>query len=71
MASCELCGKHTNFGNKVKKIRAGLYSRTSRQFKPNLQHVTIKLNGNAKRVFACTRCIRTVNRDNRANRIRQ
>ena len=68
MAHCELCGKHTTFGNKVTKIRAGLYSRTSRQFKPNLRNATITIDGKNKKVHACTRCIRS---GKRANRIRQ
>ena len=65
MASCELCGKHTVFGNKVKKIRTGLYSRTSKKIKPNLRHAKLTVNGRDKKVVACAHCLRS------ANRIRQ
>ena len=61
MAFCELCGKHTGFGNKVAKVRTGLYSRTPRLVKPNLRHATICVGGKARRVTACARCIRTAN----------
>ena len=64
MASCEICGKKTVFGNTVKQVRTGLYSRTHRQIHPNLQRATLMIDGREKRVTACTRCIRT-------NRIRQ
>ena len=65
MASCKICGKHTVFGNKATKVRMGLYTRSHRKIKPNLQNATIVIDGQKKRVTACTRCIRS------ANRIRQ
>jgi len=68
MASCELCGKKTAFGNTVKQVRTGLFSRTHRKIKPNLHTATIEVGGRSKKVTACARCIKTAHR---ANRIRQ
>jgi large subunit ribosomal protein L28 len=65
MASCELCGKTTSFGNKVTKVRTGLYSRSHRTIKPNLHKTTLVIDGRMKKVTACTSCIRS------ARKIRQ
>ncbi|NLG24266.1 MAG: 50S ribosomal protein L28 [Clostridiales bacterium] len=65
MSHCQLCGKHTSFGNSVAHIRGGLFSRTRRQIKPNLQKKTLLIDGRFQKVTVCARCIRT------ANRIRQ
>ena len=62
MAKCEMCGKHTVFGKKVAQIRSGLYSRTNRKIKPNLQQTTVIVNGQKKHVTLCTHCKRTQNR---------
>lgn len=56
MATCEMCGKKTTFGqNRSHSMRA-----TKRQFKPNLQKVTVYENGKSVRKTLCTRCIRTL-----------
>ncbi len=56
MAICEKCGKKTTFGhNRSHSMRA-----TKRQFKPNLQKVTVYENGRSVRKTMCTRCIRTL-----------
>ncbi|MFU8826027.1 MAG: 50S ribosomal protein L28 [Brevefilum sp.] len=56
MAICESCGKKTTFGhNRSHSMRA-----TKRQFKPNLQKVTVYENGRSVRKTMCTRCIRTL-----------
>jgi large subunit ribosomal protein L28 len=56
MAICEKCGKKTTFGhNRSHSMRA-----TKRQFKPNLQKVTVYENGRSVRKTLCTRCIRTL-----------
>ncbi|MFW5713686.1 MAG: 50S ribosomal protein L28 [Brevefilum sp.] len=56
MAICENCGKKTKFGhNRSHSMRA-----TKRQFKPNLQKVTVYENGRTVRKTLCTRCIRTL-----------
>ncbi len=56
MAVCEICGKKTTFGhNRSHSMRA-----TKRQFKPNLQKVSVYENGRMVRKTLCTRCIRTL-----------
>ncbi|HMA69342.1 MAG TPA: 50S ribosomal protein L28 [Candidatus Mcinerneyibacterium sp.] len=51
---CYFCGKSSMIGNKVSKSN----NRTRRRFKPNLQKVTIEVDGQKKKVFACTKCIK-------------
>lgn len=56
MAKCEMCGKTTKFGhNRSFSMRA-----TNREFKPNLQRVSVYENGRKVRKVLCTRCIRTM-----------
>jgi large subunit ribosomal protein L28 len=52
---CEVCGKHTAFGRNVSFSKR----RTNRLFIPNIQHKTMTINGVAKKVHVCTRCMRT------------
>ena len=55
MAKCAHCGKATTFGhNRSFSMRA-----TRRKFEPNLQRVRVVVNGAAKRMRVCTRCIRS------------
>jgi len=56
MAKCETCGKATTFGhNRSFSMRA-----TNRTFRPNLQHVTVLVNGRKIQKMLCTKCIRTL-----------
>jgi large subunit ribosomal protein L28 len=52
---CEVCGKGTAFGNNVSHA----HNVTSRRWLPNLQRVRVLINGAARRMRVCTRCIRT------------
>lgn len=52
---CEICGK----GRKVGMNVSHSHNRTKRVLKPNLQRVTVSGNGRAKRIYVCTRCIRS------------
>lgn len=56
MAVCENCGKKTTFGHN----RSHSMHATNRQFKPNLQKVTVYENGRKVRKTLCTRCIRSL-----------
>ncbi len=56
MAVCENCGKKTTFGHS----RSHSMKATQRQFKPNLQKVTVYENGRTVRKTLCTRCIRSL-----------
>jgi large subunit ribosomal protein L28 len=56
MAKCETCGKTTTFGhNRSFSMRA-----TNRTFRPNLQRVTVLVNGLKVQKMLCTKCIRTL-----------
>lgn len=52
---CEICGKGVAFGHNVSHSNR----KTPRRWIPNIQKTTIFVGGNAQRVHACTRCIRT------------
>jgi large subunit ribosomal protein L28 len=56
MAKCENCGKKTTFGhNRSFSLRA-----TNRAFHPNLQRVTVMVNGRKVHKVLCAKCIRTM-----------
>jgi large subunit ribosomal protein L28 len=52
---CEVCGKSPVFGNQVSHAN----NVTSRRWLPNLQRVRVMVNGAARRMQVCTRCIRS------------
>jgi large subunit ribosomal protein L28 len=51
---CEICGKGPQFGNRVSHAN----NRTRRRFEPNLQSIRGLVNGVAKRIRVCTRCLK-------------
>ncbi len=55
MAVCESCGKKTTFGRSVPWSK----KKTRRQFKPNLQKVSVYEDGRKVTKTLCTRCLRT------------
>lgn len=56
MAVCDNCGKKPMFGN----TRSFSLRHSRRQFKPNIQPVTVMENGKAVRKKLCTKCIKTL-----------
>ena len=52
---CEVCGKKPVFGNNVSHA----HNVTSRRWLPNLQRVRVLVDGAARRMRVCTRCIRS------------
>lgn len=52
---CEVCGKGPAFGNNVSHA----HNVTPRRWLPNLQRVRVLVNGAARRMRVCTRCIRS------------
>jgi large subunit ribosomal protein L28 len=58
MAKCEICGKTPSFGHNVSHSHV----RTKRQWKPNIQKVTIYKDGKPQRMRLCTRCLRTASK---------
>ena len=61
MAKCEVCGKSPQFGHNVSHSNR----RTKRQFKPNIQRVKIMQNGRLVSKYMCTKCIRTMGKDDK------
>ncbi len=55
MAKCEVCGKEMKFGIKVSHS----HRRSNRTWKPNIRRVRAVVNGTPKRVYACSRCLRS------------
>ena len=53
--TCDLCGKHTGFGNKVSHAK----NRTRRTWKPNLMKVKTQLEGTTLTVKICARCLKS------------
>jgi len=60
MAKCEMCGKSPQFGHNVSHSKKA----TKRQFKPNVQRVRVEFEGQMRRMYLCTRCLRTLNKNN-------
>jgi large subunit ribosomal protein L28 len=58
MAKCEMCGKNPQFGHNVSHSKRA----TKRQFKPNIQRVRVEIDGQMRRMYLCTRCLRTLNK---------
>jgi len=58
MAKCEICGKSPSFGHSVSHSNV----RTKRQWKPNIQKVSIYLDGKQQTKKVCTRCLRTLDK---------
>ena len=56
MAKCNKCGKSTTFGHN----RSHALNATQREFRPNLQRITVMENGKKVRKVLCARCIKTL-----------
>ena len=55
MAKCEYCGKEMSYRIKVSHS----HRRSNRTWKPNIKKVKAIVNGSPKRVYVCTRCLRS------------
>ena len=55
MAKCSVCGKGVVFGQNVSHSNR----KTNRTWKPNIKRVRAIVNGSPKRIYACTRCLRS------------
>ena len=53
---CQLCGKGAAYGHNVSHSNR----KTNRRWLPNVQRTLVVVNGSPRRVYACTRCIRTL-----------
>ncbi|NLM83527.1 MAG: 50S ribosomal protein L28 [Clostridiales bacterium] len=55
MAKCEICNKGVSFGIRVSHS----HRRTNRTWKPNVKRVSAIVNGTPRRIYVCTRCLRS------------
>ena len=55
MAKCDICQKGVTFGIKVSHS----HRRTNRDWKPNVKRVKAIVDGTPRRIYACTRCLRS------------
>ena len=55
MAKCEACGKELKIGIKVSHS----HRRSNRTWKPNIRRVRAIVDGTPKRVYVCSRCLRS------------
>jgi len=58
MAKCAICGKSPSFGHSVSHSNV----KTKRQWKPNIQKVSVYSDGRRQKMKVCTRCLRTLNK---------
>jgi len=58
MAKCQVCGKTPSFGHSVSHSSV----KTKRQWKPNIQKVTVYKEGRPQKMKVCTRCLRTMSK---------
>ena len=52
---CFICGKTTTFGNKVSHSKR----KTRKKQKPNLHNIKIEINKKTKKVYVCSKCLKT------------
>lgn len=52
---CEICGKKTVTGRSISHA----HNISSRTWQPNLQRIRAKVDGTTKRIWVCTRCLRS------------
>jgi len=55
MAVCTVCDKKRTTGNNVSHAN----NKTNRIFMPNLQRVKVQTDHGVRRVYVCTRCLRS------------
>ena len=55
MAKWDICSKEITFGIKVSHS----HRRTNRTWKPNVKRVKAIVDGSPRRIYACTRCLRS------------
>lgn len=61
MAKCQICGKGPMFGHNVSHSKHA----TNRMFRPNIQRKRLMIDGKLQRIHVCTRCIRTMSREDK------
>ena len=59
MAKSMICNKETSFGKQLSITRSHISKRSVRTVKPNLRTVKALVNGEAKRITVCAKCLRS------------
>ena len=59
MPKCMICNKETSFGKQLSITRSHISKRSVRTVKPNLRTVKALVNGEAKRITVCAKCLRS------------
>ena len=54
-AKCAICEKGPHFGNAVSHS----HRRSNKVWNANVKSVKVKVNGNAKKMYVCTSCLRS------------
>lgn len=52
---CEVCEKGPHTGNSVSHS----HKKTRRVWRPNIQRLLVEIKGTRKRIYVCTRCLRS------------
>ncbi len=52
---CEICGKVGLYGSSVSHA----HNVSRRKWQPNLQRVKVKIEGQIRKIYICTRCLRS------------
>jgi large subunit ribosomal protein L28 len=52
---CEICGKGPTFGSRISHA----HNVTNRRWNPNLQRVRVLVAGKVKKMYVCTRCLKS------------
>jgi large subunit ribosomal protein L28 len=60
--TCQVCGKKPSYGHNVSHAK----NHTPRRWVPNVQNKRIMVGGEYQRVHICTRCLRTLNKNQNA-----
>ncbi|HEV2404233.1 MAG: 50S ribosomal protein L28 [Ktedonobacterales bacterium] len=55
-ARCDVCARRPQYGSKVSHSNR----HTNRRFKVNVQHRRVVIDGQARNVHICTRCLRNM-----------
>ena len=55
MAKCEICDKGVHFGLQVSHSNR----KSNKQWKPNIRKVKALINGQAKKINVCSKCLRS------------
>lgn len=59
MAKCAICEKSVSHGNKISIARSHVSRRSTRTWSANLRMVKAIVDGEAKRIPVCAKCLRS------------